>query len=75
MVTVSHKQIGRAFYKAYMADTRINRTHDVDWQLKDFGYLHNCRVHTVLDAGGDPCLDYMEFNTAEEVTVFLLKWA
>lgn len=74
MTRVSYKQIEGAFYKAYRA-SKINLTQDVDWQMKDFGELHNCRVHTVLDAGGDTCLDYLEFDTPEEVTAFLLRWA
>ena len=74
MFKVSYKQIEPAFRRAYRA-SKINLTQDVDWQMKDFGYLYGCRVHTTLDAGGDTCLDYLEFATPEEVTAFLLKWS
>lgn len=72
---VSYKQISPAFQKAFIAEKRIDRELDIDWQLKDFMYLHNCRVHTTLDAGGEPCLDYVEFSTPEEATMFMLRWA
>jgi hypothetical protein len=72
---LSYQQLGKAFRKAYWAERRINRTQDVDWQLKAFGQYYNCQVHATPDAGGDMCIDYLEFATPEEATMFMLRWS
>ena len=67
---------GQDFNIIFM-ESNPDSTHkyDVDVQIEQFNDLYDCNVITCLDAGGDTCLDYIQFKSPEDATMFMLRWA
>ncbi len=65
----------QAYRNALRYITQINDDVFVPTHLEDLGRANNCRIVGSMDAGGWYCIDAIEFDSEEALSMFLLRFA